>query len=267
VPPPLPPADRTGCLLRTRVSRQRRRSAQRAFGTRVGVLLGAVAVVVVLGVLEPEGGVLAPEWYEQLRAGLPGPLGALSALQLAALPFIAMAAWQAWTAWRFARCSAAAHLSITVDGRLEQRDDAVQRLELAHLVDVDVAPNSAFMELNEGVPIGSLFVLRLTDASGATVDVNPRMWAEAEAVTDIVRHHIITGRASITEDAAERYDLPLRGRHGEEHGHGHLSRGGRPPGKRPASGLEPELEAPLRELGIEVQRSAEVEPRRLHDEQ
>ncbi len=95
------------------------------------------------------------------------------------------------------------------------------------------------------------------------MDVNPGMWTEEHTIVDIIRRYAWEGHATITREAAERHDLPVRGRSGDHHDHAGEE-------LRPAlEGLpahsEAELEAPLRERGIEVQRAAEIKSDRLHD--
>lgn len=254
--PPLPPADRRGCILRTRVSRERRRLVRRAFVLPATLLLIGLVAFVALGIVRPDAGALVPEAFEAFTDGLPGPLSGLSVLQVTLLPFLVIGAWQTGRGMRYARRTWDAQLTVTDDGRLEQRDGVVERIELDYLIDVDVAPNRAFTELNERAPVGSLFSIRLTDATGATVDVNPGMWFEEQAVTDIIRHYVHDSTARVSSDAAARYGMPQRS-----------GTGAVPLGEGTTADGEPELEAPLRQLGIEVQRAPEIEPKGLDDEE
>lgn len=254
--PPLPPADLFGCMLRTRVSRQRRRLVRRAFVVPAALLLLGLVLFVLLGIFQAGAEALVPEPFERLTDGLPGPLSSLTALQVTLVPFLLIAGWLTARGARFARSTWEALLTITDDGRLEQRDGTVERIELDYLIDVDVAPNRAFTELNEQAPIGSVLVLRLTDASGATVDVNPGMWFEQQAIIDIIRHYVHNSTSRVSREAAERYDLPQRS-----------GTGGVPASESTTTGDEAELQAPLRQLGIEVERSTEIEPGGLDDEQ
>jgi hypothetical protein len=266
----LPPADSRGRLLRTRVTGQRRRLVRRAFGFPTVLLALGLLLFIVLGITQPDAQAAVPRFVEDLQARLPGPLSRLTALQLVLLPFLAIAAFEVARGFRFARSTWEAQLVITADGRLEQRDGEVEHVDLGYLTEVDVIPNSAFEDLNERSPVGSPELLRLSDASGAVLDVNPGMWLEQEQLLEVIDRFVRTGHAMVTPAAAEYYDLPVRGRHGEDGPD--LSEQELPPGMFPfrqgtSSGGEAELEAPLRERGIEIQRGPQIPSGRLDEEQ
>lgn len=251
-PPPLPPAmDDKGCLLMTRVGFQRRRLVRRTLGRPLVFLAGVLGLFLLLGVTRPTAdGPLVPP-LEDLLAAAPGVLARLDPLQVLLLPFVLIALFLVARGVRHARRTAQAVLHVNVTGRLVQRDGVTEHVDLAHLLHVDVAPNRAFTEINERTPVGSTLVLRLTDATGAEVDVNPGMWAEEQAVIDVIRHHAWHGRAAITAEAAERYQLPVRDPHGEPAPEGASSQLGPPRS-------EEEREAASRARGIDLERRADA---------
>lgn len=256
-PPPLPLADDRGCRLRTRVSAERRRLVRRTLVRPLLLLLMLVGVFVVLGVTRPTAdGPLIPEVLEAVLAALPGLLSGLDPLQVLLAPFLLIGLFEVARGARYARRTARAVLHVNITGRLVQTDGITEHVDLDHLLHVDVAPNRAFTDLNERTPVGSTLVLRLTDATGAEVDVNPGMWAEEQAVVDIVRHHAWHGRCAITAEAAERYALPVRDPHGEPAPTGASTQLGPPR-------TEEEREAALLARGIDVERRArDAQPRR-----
>jgi hypothetical protein len=255
-PPALPAADREGCILRTRVGPQRRSVVRRAL-LRPSIALGiGVATLIALGVYRPTADALPSDLLDEVMGVLPGALAELDPLQVLLLPFLLFAAWLVARGLRHRRLAADAVLSIDVTGRLVQVDGHGEHVDLDHLLHVDVAPNAALVELNERTPVGSLLVFRLTDATGAVVDVNPGMWEAKQAIIDVVRHYAWHGDAAITPEAAERYALPVRGRDGHEH---LAEEGAALEGHRPRD--EGELEAPLRRAGLQLERAeADGEP-------
>jgi hypothetical protein len=266
----LPAPDRRGRLLRSRVTTQRRRLVRRAFAVPTLLLVGGLTSFIAIGVMGLDDGLALPDLVEDLQARLPRPLSALTPLQLALLPFLAIATFEVVRGYRFARSTWAAQLVITADGRLEQRDLHVERVDLGYLTEVDVVPNATFEDLNERSPIGSPLLLRLTDASGTTIDVNPGMWVEEERLVEVIDRFVRDGHAMVTTAAAESYGFPVRARHGElgpELAAQDLPQRSVPSRQGTASGTDAELEAPLRELGIEIERGAEVEPGRLDHEE
>jgi hypothetical protein len=248
-PPPLPDVDADGWRLVTALGAQRRALARRAVGRPAGFLAAALFAVALFAWWRPLRDIVVPPLLDDVRAALPLGLDRLDLLALLTLPFAVMAAVALALGVAHARRTAAARLRVGGGGRLIQADGAEEHVDLEHLLDVDVAPNRAFTDLNERIPVGSVLVLRLTDATGARVDVNPGMWAEEDTLIAIIRRYVWDGHAAVSPEAAERYGLPVRGRHGEA---AH-------PGEGPALRGEPphsdeEREARLRALGIEVQR-------------
>jgi hypothetical protein len=251
--PELPELDRQGCRLATGLGAQRRDLARRAVRRPAAFGLAGVVLLIVLGVLQPTAdGALVPRVLDDLRAALPLGLDRLDMLQVLLLPFLAMAAFETARGVRHARRTAAASLRIGAGGRLVQHDGIEEHVDLDHLLAVDVAPNEAFTDLNERTPIGSILVVRLADATGAVVDVNPGMWEDEAALVDVIRHYVWHGHASVTPEAAERYRLPVRGRHGHA---AHAEEGSALEGLPPHS--EEEREARLRALGIDIERTDE----------
>jgi hypothetical protein len=266
----LPPPDQRGRLLRTRVARDRRRLVRRAFAFPAMLLLLGLILFIFLGITQPDAGAAVPDLLEGLRERLPGPLGRLTPLQFVLLPFLGIGAYEVARGARFARCTWEAQLTVTEDGRLEQRDAEVEHVDLGYLTEVDVEPSSAFEELNERSPIGSPLLLRLTDASGTTVCVNPGLWHEEEALLEVIDRFVRAGHATVSPAAAESYGLPLRGRHGEEGpdpSAQELPPEVIPVGQGTSPSSEAEVEAALRERGIEIQRGPQVEPGGLDDEE
>lgn len=252
LPAPPPETDDRGCRLRTGVGPQRRALARRTVRRPAVALLGGLVVFVLLGLTQPTvDGAFVPRLIEDLHAGLPLGLSELDLLQLLVLPFLGMALYETVRGVRYARRTRAAELRIDAGGRLLQTDGETEHIDLDHLLHVDVAPNRAFTDLNERIPVGSVLVLRLTDATGGEVDVNPGMWEQEATVVEVIRHYAWHGHAAITPEAAERYRLPVRGRHGEA---ASAEVGPALEGLPPRS--EAELEAPLRARGIEVERGS-----------
>jgi hypothetical protein len=263
--PDLPP--HTEIRMSTGVSRERRRLARRSFLRPAVALAVAGAAFVAAGVLRPTDGALLPQAVEELQARLPAATDELDLLQLLVVPFLVIAAIAVLRGARQMRTAARAQLRIRRTGRLQQADGgSEEHVDLDHLLLVDVAPNRALTEINERTPIGSLLVLRLRDATGAQVDVNPGMWQEEGHLLAVIRHYASQGHASITAEAARRYDLPVRDRAGDLHDHAHADDDLRPALEGTPAHGEAQLQAPLRERGIEVQRSAEVQADGLDDE-
>jgi hypothetical protein len=242
------------------VGRERRAMAQRTLRRPAVGLLIAVAVFALMGAWEPTAdGALVPPAVDELQRDLPLGMDELDLTQLLVLPFIVIAAVGVVHGALQHRTAAKASLRIHRTGRLIQADGGrEEHVDLDHLLHVDVAPNRALTDVNERRPVGSLLVLRLRDATGSEVDVNPGMWAQEGRIVDIIRRYAWDGHATITREAAERYDLPVRGRSGDHHDHADEDLG--PALEGLPARTEAQREAPLRERGIEVQRAPEVEP-------
>ncbi len=248
-PPPPPEPDDRGIRFTTRVSAARRRLVRRVLLVPLVLLVAEVIAFIVLGVVRPTAdGPLIPEPFDDLLARAPGILADLDPLQIALLPFILMGLFVVWRGVRYSLRTSQAVLTINESGRLVQTDGWTEHVDLDHLLDVDVAPNRAFTDLNERTPVGSPVVLRLRDATGGIVDVNPGMWEHEEQLVDIVRHYVWHGRAAVTADAARLYGLPVRYRHGEAAPTGGVGPDGSPPHS------EDEREAAVREGGIDLRR-------------
>jgi hypothetical protein len=249
-PPPLPPVDVDGCRFRTVLGDARRRLAGRAVRRPASFAAAILVAIVVLGVVAPTGdGVFVPSVLEDLQARLPLGLDQLDVLQVLLLPFLVMALAELVRGGLHARRTAAATLRIGAGGRLVQDDGGEEHVDLDHLLHVDVAPNRAFIDLNERTPIGSVLVLRLSDATGAIVDVNPGMWRSEDELVEVIRRYVHEGHCAVTPEAAERYDLPVRGRHGHD---ASAEDGPALEGLPPRT--EQERESRLRGLGIEMER-------------